>query len=134
VLGYEPDELLGTSILDSLHPADVSKLLQALGALGAGAQVAGTIIRLQRKDGDYAWLETICRAVRDPRTEAIEEIVTVSRDITAAVHAEHEKIEAEERFETLAMRAPIGLFRTDAEGNCVFVNARACEITGLSAA
>ncbi|UQA56560.1 PAS domain-containing hybrid sensor histidine kinase/response regulator [Polyangium aurulentum] len=132
VLGYEPDELLGSSIIDMLHPADVSKLLEARQALDAGASAAGAIIRLQRKDGEYAWLETISRPVRDPRTEAIEEIVTVSRDVTSSIYAEQDKISGEERFEMFAVHAPVGIFQADTEGRCLFINPRACEIADLT--
>ncbi|MRG90566.1 PAS domain S-box protein [Polyangium spumosum] len=129
VLGYEPDELLGSSILDILHPSDVSKLLEALGALDAGAQVAGAIIRLQRKDGEYAWLETISRPVRDPRTDVIEELVTVSRDITAMIHAEHEKIEAEARLAVIdAIPDPLSV--EDDTGRITIANRAFCTLVG----
>src|SRR5262249_17794271 len=132
ILGYEPDELLGSSIIEMLHPADVSKLLEARHVLDAGASAAGAIIRLQRKDGEYAWLETISRPVRDPRTEAIEEIVTVSRDVTSTIHAEQDKLVNEERFDMFSMHAPIGIFQADPEGRCLFINPRASEITLLT--
>lgn len=142
VLGYEPDELLGTSIIDSLHPADVSKLLEALNVLDAGASVAGAIIRLQRKDGDYAWLETISRAVRDPRTDVVEEIVTVSRDITAQVHAEHEKVEAAILEQELAAArdflrdvldaVPDPISVEDEARRFVLANRSFCELVGRS--
>ncbi|MDI3286365.1 PAS domain-containing sensor histidine kinase [Polyangium sp. 15x6] len=131
VLGYEPDELLGSSILDILHPSDVSKLLEALGALDAGAQVAGAIIRLQRKDGEYAWLETISRPVRDPRTDVIEEFVTVSRDITAMIHAEQEKIEAEARLAVIdAIPDPLSV--EDDTGRLTIANRAFCALLGRS--
>ncbi|MDC3962673.1 PAS domain-containing protein [Polyangium jinanense] len=131
VLGYEPDELLGSSILDILHPSDVSKLLEALGALDAGAQVAGAIIRLQRKDGEYAWLETISRPVRDPRTDVIEEFVTVSRDITAMIHAEHEKLEAEARIAVIdAIPDPLSV--EDDTGRFTIANRAFCALLGRS--
>ncbi|MBD1911620.1 MULTISPECIES: PAS domain S-box protein [unclassified Leptolyngbya] len=39
--------------------------------------------------------------------------------------------ESEQRYATLAASVPVGIFRTDAEGNCIYVNQRCCEITGL---
>lgn len=35
------------------------------------------------------------------------------------------------RFEALAERAPVGIFEMDAEGNCIYANARASEMTGV---
>jgi PAS domain S-box-containing protein len=40
--------------------------------------------------------------------------------------------ESEKRFRTLASHAPVGIFQTDAHGNCQFVNERWCELAGLS--
>jgi PAS domain S-box-containing protein len=39
---------------------------------------------------------------------------------------------SEDRFRSLAAVAPVGIFQTDAEGNCTFVNERWRELTGLS--
>lgn len=40
--------------------------------------------------------------------------------------------ESEQRYATLTAVAPVGIFRTDAEGNYVYVNERWCSITGLT--
>jgi len=41
---------------------------------------------------------------------------------------------AQEFYRTLALVSPVGIFQTDAEGRCVYVNERWCEFTGLSPA
>lgn len=38
---------------------------------------------------------------------------------------------SEQRYQTLAEVSPVGIFNTDAEGQCVYVNERYSEITGL---
>ena len=40
--------------------------------------------------------------------------------------------ESRELFRTLATVAPVGIYRTDSEGRCLYVNERWCEITGLT--
>ena len=40
----------------------------------------------------------------------------------------------EERFKTLAGDAPVGIFETDVDGNCLFVNARWCAMAGMTPA
>ncbi|MCP5102509.1 MAG: PAS domain S-box protein, partial [bacterium] len=42
--------------------------------------------------------------------------------------------ESEARFRTLAQSAPVGIFQTDAAGNCIYVNEKWCEMGGLSPA
>jgi len=39
---------------------------------------------------------------------------------------------SEQRYASLAAAVPVGIFRTDANGNCVYVNQRWCEIAGIS--
>jgi PAS domain S-box-containing protein len=40
--------------------------------------------------------------------------------------------ESELRFRTLASCSPVGIFQTDINGNCIYVNERWCKIAGLS--
>lgn len=40
--------------------------------------------------------------------------------------------ESESRFRTLAESAPVGILQTDLNGNCIYVNEKWCEITGLT--
>jgi len=41
--------------------------------------------------------------------------------------------ESERRFQVLAGHAPVGIFETDVDGNCIFVNERWCSLAGMSA-
>lgn len=40
--------------------------------------------------------------------------------------------ESEARFRTLAEAAPVGIFQTDVNGNCIYVNGTWCEMAGIS--
>ncbi|MDJ1182881.1 PAS domain S-box protein [Roseofilum casamattae] len=40
--------------------------------------------------------------------------------------------ESEQRFASLAAAAPVGIFRTDEKGLCIYVNERWCQIAGLT--
>jgi PAS domain S-box-containing protein len=42
--------------------------------------------------------------------------------------------QSDRRFRALASHAPVGLFLTDAQGHCLFVNERWCALTGLTPA
>ncbi|BAU63661.1 PAS/PAC Sensor Signal Transduction Histidine Kinase [Stanieria sp. NIES-3757] len=58
--------------------------------------------------------------------------VAVWRDITELKQIEKSLKEREEKFRILVTQAPVGIFQTDCQGECLFVNLRWLEITGLS--
>ncbi len=88
LLGYRPEELLGTSAYGYLHPADAelirSRDLDAGHYLASGTER----YRIRRKDGTYIWFETTSRTVRDPVTSELREVTAVSRDISERTQAE----------------------------------------------
>ncbi len=97
VLGYEPDELIGESFFEFIHPDDV---LAVINVFNDGLQISGCIVslefRFQRKDGSWCDLETIAKNLLDD--PAVAGIVLNSRDITERVRAEKE---LRQRFEKL---------------------------------
>ena len=54
------------------------------------------------------------------------------RDITERKRAEVQLRESKVLFQTLAQISPVGIFRTDALGNYLYVNNRWCEIAGIA--
>jgi len=57
----------------------------------------------------------------------------IAREITDRKNMEKALKDSEERFRTLCDSAPIGIFRTDSDGNNIYCNPRWEEITGMSA-
>ncbi|HEY0070411.1 MAG TPA: PAS domain S-box protein [Chloroflexia bacterium] len=58
LLGYEPAELMGSSLLTYCHPNDVPRLNRLLGRYLAGSDEQSRIkYRFRHKAGDYIWLE-----------------------------------------------------------------------------
>ncbi|HWQ35821.1 MAG TPA: PAS domain S-box protein [Blastocatellia bacterium] len=58
-------------------------------------------------------------------------VLAVSVDVTERVRAEDSLRASESLFRQLASLSPVGIFRTDVSGDCVYVNERWCRITGL---
>ncbi len=100
VLGYTPDELLGKSIYDLTHPDDVVGIARAAQEGYRKGQTYTITHRARRKTGEYVWLETTNRIIRDPDTHAVSEIVAVSRDISHHKKAEEALRQAREAAET----------------------------------
>ena len=57
----------------------------------------------------------------------------ILRDVTEARRAECALVESEARFRGLAEAAPVGIFQTDSQGQCLYVNDRWCAIAGMAA-
>ncbi|OKH23544.1 hypothetical protein NIES593_09995 [Hydrococcus rivularis NIES-593] len=56
------------------------------------------------------------------------------RDISDRKQLEAQLREREKRFRLLVTHAPVGIFQTDSQGHCLFVNPRWMELSGLSMA
>ncbi len=83
VLGYEPEELIGVSTFNFVHPADVDQVRARVAAVAAGRGDTRATNRCLHKAGHTVWIETSLRLVRDPQTGQPAQIVSVVRDITA---------------------------------------------------
>ncbi len=88
LLGYAPEELQGVPLTQVCHPRDVARLTRARDALLSAPETGGTTFRLRRKDGEYVWVETMARLIRDEETGSGREILAITRDITARRQAE----------------------------------------------
>jgi PAS domain S-box-containing protein len=87
LLGYDPAELVGDSSYGYLHPEDVTRIeLAHRSALGGMPYTVG--YRLRRKSGEYVWVETTTRVVRDDATGEVEEIVCCTRPVESRRRSE----------------------------------------------
>lgn len=101
ILGYEPEELIGSSVFDLVHPEDVNDILPVELEAGLEDDVITTTYRVQRKSGDYIWLETTNRIMRSEKTGEVQEVVAVSRDISERKEAEQALEKAKNLAETV---------------------------------
>jgi PAS domain S-box-containing protein len=88
LFGYEPQELVGRSAFDFLHPDDVAKARQGLLSTLHTPHPQSRKYRMRRKDGGYIWCEGLGRVVCDPQSKQAIEVVAVTRDIGAQVQVE----------------------------------------------
>ncbi|MCM0754530.1 PAS domain S-box protein [Desulfovibrio aminophilus] len=95
VLGYSQEEIVGKTILDFLHPADVEPSVRAVRErLAAGAVVADFENRYRRKDGTYRWLRWVSHP--DPERGLT---YAAAHDITDMKEAEENLIRMRDRAE-----------------------------------
>ncbi len=81
--GYEPNELIGRSGYEFIHPDDLNQVVNAhIALLDTPRTIITPPYRTRRKDGSYVWIESTVRPIRDPETGDIVEIQAAARDIT----------------------------------------------------
>jgi PAS domain S-box-containing protein len=124
------DEVIGKTDSE-IHPKDFAESVRAndLKVISAGEPISFEE-SYPLSDGLHHYL-----AVKFPLFDSrgqLTGICGISADITALKRAEASLRESEHRFRSLAVVSPTGIFRTNAAGDCLYVNQRWCEITGLT--
>lgn len=127
VLGYTAEELMAAPFLSFVHPDDQEATIAIAGQLAEGKRVVAFENRYRCKDGSYRWFSWT--SASDAETKVI---YASARDITDSKQAREELYQSQQRYASLAAAAPVGIFRTNAEGRCIYVNQRLSEIAGLS--
>jgi PAS domain S-box-containing protein len=157
VLGYTPEEVLGTNTAEYVHPDDLERAFGELEALLSkpGVHPEAVETRVRHKDGSWRHLEGMATNLLDD--PAVEGLVFNQRDVTDRVRAEEEvrrlnrelegrvaertaQLEAtlaelgesEERFRTTFEQAAVGVAHVGPDGRWLRVNDKLCEITGYS--
>lgn len=82
MLGYEPEELIGKSPYDFIHPDLIEKVkAEVHEAALLGESHAGIESRLRKKDGSYLWVEFYSKPIMNEQNEIVS-IQSSTRDIT----------------------------------------------------
>ena len=98
--GWEPEELIGTTGFDLVHPEDRPHFVANVGALLEGKvdPLVGREHRILRKDGGSYWAQGNPRVLTD-ETGAVCGIVNIFRDVTVRREMEARAREQAELFE-----------------------------------
>jgi PAS domain S-box-containing protein len=126
-LGFMDGELLTQPFINFVHPEDCAATLAEVEKLSAGKTTISFENRYRTQNGTYRWLLWTAK----PDLEA-QTVFCIAQDITEQKQAEALLNEGYKQFRLLAQKAPVGIFQTDAEGNCLYVNPRWQKMTGLS--
>jgi PAS domain S-box-containing protein len=100
ILGYEPHELVGRKMVEILHRETAGMLIATQGRVPDHDRPVTAMLRLVRKDGADAWVETTGLRI-DVHGEKSPQIISLSRDVTEQRAAEAASREIEERTREL---------------------------------
>jgi PAS domain S-box-containing protein len=121
LLGYEPEDLLGTDPYDLFHPEDLERIRSEAHEKALDGQRAVSVTyRIRKESGDYTWFETLTEPILDKSGNVVR-LQTASRDVSEHKRAEEALAEAARaRAEFLAevsheLRTPLTVIRGNAE-------------------
>ena len=130
-LGYQPDELIGHSILKVFKPEEHHAVLGQLTVCAASPmKVFQWEIQKVRKDGSTLWVKERAQAVMDNRGQILA--LVVCEDITERRVTEDCMRESEERWRALFEHAGVGIAQLSVSEQFLRVNPRLCETLGYS--
>lgn len=102
LLGFAPEELVGTSPCDLFHTEDAEHLRDEAHAKLLSGEASSIVVeyRMRDKKGEYCWFETVAQTVAAPDGKIIQ-LQTVSRDISKRKEAEAEREKSQEELARL---------------------------------
>jgi PAS domain S-box-containing protein len=132
ILGYEPEEMIGKSAFEFIHPDDLQKATEALSLVRDRQGCASAIeVRCLHKDGSERVLESAANnLLGDP---VVAGIVFNSRDVTERKSTEEALEETRERNRIFAETATDSIISIDQESTIMFANPAAEKTFGYAA-
>ncbi|HEX8359654.1 MAG TPA: PAS domain S-box protein [Longimicrobium sp.] len=124
ILGYRPDEVLGDTPDQLVHPHDLARVREALRQVFARpGEVIRTEFRIRHRDGGWRVFENVGRTLRDDSGEA--GAIANARDITDRRRAEDETARQKAYFEGILDSLDAGVVVYDPAGRFEYVSAAA---------
>mgnify|MGYP001031691765 CR=1 FL=1 len=93
ILGIQPDELIGKSPFEFIHPEDAERTMASLQKITEQLKVQVEPFRFQNNKKEWRWVETVLTNMLD--NPAVKGIVANSRDITTK-KAEEQRLKLQE--------------------------------------
>lgn len=128
-LGYKPEELVGKTPADFMHPDDIDQLATHNTEYYFHKYLSS---RIRRKEGDYIWIETIMQPMNDFTDEEDDLILCISRDITARKVAETELNESTEKYRRLVENSHDTIGIITKEGTFTYMNETGKKLFGAT--
>jgi diguanylate cyclase (GGDEF)-like protein/PAS domain S-box-containing protein len=130
LLGYQPEEIVGTMAADYLGPEDQLQIAELMGPLVSGEIPSFEIEhQLRHHDGHLIWVSNSITVERDAAGRAAN-IHALTIDITERKEAEARLRQSEARYRKLIDEAPVGQLISQVDGTLVEVNQAFLDMVG----
>jgi two-component system cell cycle sensor histidine kinase/response regulator CckA len=153
--GHTLGQELARGWMEDMHPEDRERCLADFSKATERRESFQAEYRMRRADGEYRWIldtgtprfdsagdfaghigscldVTEAKRDREALRLAHDELALRVAERTAELVLTNEALrQSEQHYQVLTDLAPVGIFRTDSGGRCLYVNERACEICGI---
>ncbi|MCK9392623.1 MAG: PAS domain S-box protein [Syntrophales bacterium] len=139
LMGYEPEELLGQSVIETMIPASsdlvtktISELIELEKNEPREIPISRTVqVEIRRKDGTTVWVEVKASFIRD-ENQRTAGILGITRDITDRKKSEEDLRLSEERFRRIFDEGPFGMGLENTDRTIIAVNKVLCDLLGYT--
>ncbi|MEK3771948.1 PAS domain S-box protein [Paenibacillus sp. FSL R5-0887] len=131
LLGYEPEEMVGTSAYNYLHPDDLVMMQGLMEQSRSSGVIPAVAYRYRHKNGTYVWFESSSRYTYDDEGNVME-IIAIGREITERKQFEFKLKESEQRYKSLFEYNPSAVYSMNLHGDYLTANANLEKLTGYS--
>lgn len=127
ILGYTPDERIGTNIFEAMDPRDTPAAMEAFArGVNHPGRVESAEFRYRHKNGQWCYLNAY--GTNHLLNPAIGGVVITSRDVTDR-RMQEDRLRA---LSTATEQSPVSIVITDVGGRIEYVNRKFEEVTGFS--
>ena len=131
LLGYNPEELIGTDSLQLVHPEETEWARGVVDTAISDDQYSPLLeVRVRHKDGSWRFMEGIGKNFLEH--PAVKGIVMSFRDITDRKRVQEDLRTSEEMHRSLVTASPDGVTMTDLEGNIVYISPQTLRMHGYA--
>ncbi|MHA2244697.1 MAG: PAS domain S-box protein [Candidatus Hodarchaeales archaeon] len=132
IIGFDPEYLVGKSIIDFVHPDDLNEVSAKIQEGLETLSPKEAQIRYRCTNGDYKWIETMGKFILDDEGNPFRMIFS-SHDISESKKAEEELIKTKARLEYLLKSSPAVIYSCEPKGDyqTTFMSENVREITGF---
>ena len=136
-IGTKSDEVIGRAFWTTPWWTYSPTALQLQIQQAIVRAATGELVRFEANpvlaDGTDVWVDLSIVPISDP-TGKVVMLIAEGHDINQQKQTETSLRASETRYRTLVATAPVGIFQTDAAGNCLFINQQGLELMGASQA
>jgi PAS domain S-box-containing protein len=132
MLGYDADELVGTSAFELVHPIDQVGALEGFASTlsSSDSRALPLLVRLRHADG--SWLETEIIGTNHLDHPELGGMVLSIRDVSGSMRTEGALRDSEERYRLIVELAREGICVIDGFGNTTFANHALADLLGTT--